>query len=434
MYRYVSERRGLVDIPKCINPFRVLAIPETAAELDLTDPHQTLKNAFRRKTTSAGDRQDRALASIAYYMLTHEKTSCFVRVKDDFLILENDDVFVLAVVGYTSRVLDMISKDKSAVNARNHTLLYLAARSGFYDLTKALLAKGCPINAKQVDGSTALHGASFYGQKEIVLLLLEHGADCKIKNKWDNSPESEAESDDIKKIYATYRSDLIGSIEEKLSQNVKTFSGVKPRYHDGILVAKELCLNDRHHSSWEVAWHGTKYEYLESICKNGLKATGSNLPGGKKIIPREKHYGLNEEHYGLKNWAAAIFVSPSILYAAHNCYGERISSDNRRWVVLVKTYVRPKSYTKHCPTTLKPHKRRDGEAEDPEYRVEYDKPISNGEADDAEYNISVTEDDKILRVSSAPNVVVSSVMFILVNFLDNLDNSMTYEKVKEIFE
>ena len=101
-----------------------------------------------------------------------------------------------------------IKKDKSLLtrtNDHNHTLLYLAARSGFYYTTEALLKMGALVNEKQVDGSTPLHGASYYGQRLIVGLLLRYGTDPTIKNKWGNTPVNEAATDEIKQAIDEYK-------------------------------------------------------------------------------------------------------------------------------------------------------------------------------------------------------------------------------------
>ena len=53
------------------------------------------------------------------------------------------------------------------------SLLYLSARNGYYNLTEYLINKGININDVQNCGSTALHGAAYYGQTLIIQLLIE---------------------------------------------------------------------------------------------------------------------------------------------------------------------------------------------------------------------------------------------------------------------
>ena len=48
-------------------------------------------------------------------------------------------------------------------------------------MTEYLIKKGININEVQRDGSTALHGAAFYGQEIVIQLLIENGIDIQIK-------------------------------------------------------------------------------------------------------------------------------------------------------------------------------------------------------------------------------------------------------------
>ena len=70
--------------------------------------------------------------------------------------------------------------------------------------------------------------------------------------------------------------------------------------------------------------------FLESIVRIGLKPSGTKLPDGEVIETLPGHYTLDDTIAGVKNWAKVIFVSPSIFYADHACYAERIMSSNER--------------------------------------------------------------------------------------------------------
>ncbi len=61
--------------------------------------------------------------------------------------------------------------------------LIKASFSGDMLEVELLLAKGADVNAKRVDGITALMGASLEGHKEVVRLLLVKGADVNVKAK-----------------------------------------------------------------------------------------------------------------------------------------------------------------------------------------------------------------------------------------------------------
>ena len=400
-----------MTVPGKLNPFEYLSV-EDGESKDVT----RMKFMSKLKKSS---RQDRALASLAFAMLTSKSQSRYKREGNEFTI-HQEDAFVLATIGFTKLLVEKIWKNRSlieAVDEKKQTLLYIAARSGFYDMTRALLlAEGCPINTQQTTGSTALHAASFYGQKDIVQLLLEHGADPSIKNKWGSTANNEAAKDDIKMVFGTMHEDKIGTIQESLRKSHKLVE-VKTKYYMGELVGQELCLEvDSCHSSWEIAWHGTQYMHVDSILLHGLKCCGDKLPNGETNEPQAGHYELGKTYFGVDDWAKAVFVSPSVLYAAHACYAERVMSLGKTWAVLVGVLVRPSSYTSHDPAAQKRQEPVDNEPDAPEYRV------------------AATVDDKILRISSSSDVVVRSVLFISVQFLDNLGDDMTYDMIKNMFK
>ena len=80
------------------------------------------------------------------------------------------------MIGDLSSLKNAIENQKSLLNLKDglgRSLLYLAARNGYFDLTDYLIKKGININEAQNGGSTALHGAAYYGQEIIVQLLIE---------------------------------------------------------------------------------------------------------------------------------------------------------------------------------------------------------------------------------------------------------------------
>ena len=87
--------------------------------------------------------------------------------------------------------------------------------------------------------------------------------------------------------------------------------------------------------------------------KFGLLPSGSKLDNGIELKPPSGHIPLNVEVAGYKNWSKAIFVSPSILYAGHPCYSERINVNNERYSVLIESRVKPNSFSSHNSTVLK---------------------------------------------------------------------------------
>lgn len=389
-----------------MNPWEVLGLQSSSVS------REAVKAAFKRKITQPV-RQNRAMVSIAYHMLT-SSAGRYTRVqgKDEFVVRRRDH-FMLAACGHTKELTLRIDKKRNLVQDRDEhgrTLLYIASKSGFYDTCKLLLEKGASVNEAQKDGSTPLHGAAYFGHALVVGLLLQHGARSDIKNNWGNSAQDESATPAIRSLIQTASADDISSIAASLRAK-QLVESVRHIEYQGEVIAKELTRDprtldahtraewNRIHNTWETAWHGTRYKYLESIIQKGLLPAGSS-----GIKPAVGHYSLGEEHFGIANWAAAIFLSPSILYAAHACYSDRIFSESQQWCVLVKAYCKPGSYKSYDPTVFS-YKPMDGEPVMPEYRI----PVH-----EADKNV-------ILRVESTRSVVVRSLMFVRLNFLENQD-------------
>ena len=407
---YIADGGSRVVISVPLNPWQVLGLSSSRVS------HADVNAAFKMKITQPV-RQKRAMISIAYHMLT-SSAGRYKRIHGtDTFVVGKRDHFMLAACGHTEELALMISKRGNLVEERDEqrrTLLYIACRSGFYDTCKLLLQKGASVNETQRDGSTPLHGAAYFGHELVAGLLLQYGARSDVKNKW-GTPLEESATPKIRSLIQTASADDISSLAAKLREKQLVLS-VRLIDYLGNVIAKELirdpCTLDVHtraewnsiQSTWETAWHGTRYQYLQSIIEKGLLPAGSS-----GIKPAAGHYGLGEEHFGIPNWAAAIFVSPSILYAAHACYSERVFSESQQWCVLVKAYCKPGSYKSYDPTVFQ-YKPMDGEPDMPEYRV------------------PVTEANKnvIMRVESTRSVVVQSLMFVRLSFLENQD--INFEK------
>ena len=88
-------------------------------------------------------------------------------------------------------------------------LLYIAARNGHTRICEYLINKGMEINEIQSTGSTPLHGAVYYGQTNVVKLLLNYGAKTNIKNNFNHFTIDEASIDEIKKLLKETEEDPI---------------------------------------------------------------------------------------------------------------------------------------------------------------------------------------------------------------------------------
>lgn len=419
-FEYTASGGGSVKVPRIIRPREELGVAIDA-------PREAIKRAYR-VAANHHQRQRRVMGSLSYMILVSKVPRFRQKRSGVYEFLKSPDAFVIAAAGDTKRLTAEIQKDRSLLtrtDEHNRTLLYLTARSGFYDTTEALLRMGAPVNEKQVDGSTPLHGASFYGQRLIVGLLLRYGADARIKNKWGSTPVDDAATDEIKQAILEYKKDPLAKLVSSLMSE-KLVSRVHLVHYKEKVVGREIIRNHevldlrtRHRwdfiiSNWHTVWHGTRSKHIVSILRHGLMPSGTKLPSGHSIEPPNNHYKLGETHFGIKNWANAIFLSPSISYASHACYSDRITSEDDDWCVLIKAYVEPNSFSEHDPTVFK-----------------WD-PI-DGEPDAPEYRIEVSESDKIVRVESARNVVVVSLMLISDNFLSNTKD-LSFMELKSMFD
>ena len=352
---YTAAGGGQVYISFPINPWEVLGLTSSAVS------RNAVKMAFRSKITEP-QRQNRALASLANHILTSTEPRYQRQPGSDLYTIKTRDHFTVAAYGNTNELAVLLRRDKSLIkksDEHGRTLLYLACKSGFYDMVKMLLKEGAEINKIQRDGSTPLHAAAFFGQPLVVGLLLQYGARTDIKNKWGQTALQESHSTDITNLIQNATSDFIFSLKTKLMAK-QLVSEMRPIEFKGRVIAKELI---RHPNTldpktrtklntilktWEMTWHGTRFKNLESILANGL------LPAGTRgIKPPHGHFKLGETFFGIPNWAAAIFLSPSILYSAHAAYSERVMSNKEQWCVLFKVYCLPESYKAYDPTVLR---------------------------------------------------------------------------------
>ena len=162
---YVAEGGSQVLIPKKFNPRKILNVSANATEWEL-------KNKFRRSIQNPM-RQQRAQISLAYYIIT---MSAYNGYNDgDFEIIQTDQ-FINAAVGYTEQLKNFFQKNRNQLakgDLLEQTVLYVAARAGFYDTCKLLISLGADVNQVQYSGSAALHAAAYYGQTIIIGLLLQ---------------------------------------------------------------------------------------------------------------------------------------------------------------------------------------------------------------------------------------------------------------------
>jgi hypothetical protein len=233
----------------------------------------------------------------------------------------------------------------------NRSMLYTACRCGFKEIVQFLLEKGADPNLPQINGSSSLHAASFYGHIDIVKLLLEVGSFSNIKNDFQNTPTEEAMSEDIVTLINKYQNDKGYNFFVK---NRQYFSNIKLVFDSNNNFVGKRCLitGSTSPEQWDLAWHGTKIASIPSILQHGLKKVGEKI-GEKEIDVRKDTARISRDaHFREKtDWAEAIFTSCSIYYASTTAYAEHFNDCNGvKWFLILECRLMPNSYEKSTHT------------------------------------------------------------------------------------
>ena len=383
-----------------INPYEVLKINSKATKYEC-------KSVFRKLITSPNI-EEKKRGSLAYDILCNKNK--YIK-KGNLYSTKIKDHFYYVIIGDLENLKKIYEKDKNILKEKDElgrNLLYISARNGFNDICEFLLEEGMDPNETQGTKSTPLHGAAFYNQDSTVKLLLEYGAKTEIKNVDGKTVLEDAYSKKIKEIILNSQKDKITNLLNDLLNKKLAKKLILVKY-DNQIIGKKIIRNEEMISSyinnekeWEIGWHGTKFEFLESIMKYGLYPSGSKLENGYEIKPLKGHVQLNIKVDKFNNWAKAIFVSPSIFYAGHPAYAKTIISNNIEYSVLIETRIKKGKFTQHKPTVVKYAQK-------------------NGEPTFIEYRIEVKDDSNlIMRIESEKNVIVTSILFAKTDFLKNI--------------
>ena len=399
MFNFYANKDQIYEI----DPYSILKINQNASISEC--------RAGYMKLATVPDRQTRAKACLAYDILCNKDK--YIK-KGNKYIPKEKDCFYCTVVGDLKTLKNKIDNDKNLLNKKDglkRSLLYLAARNGYYNLTEYLLKKGINVNETQRNGSTALHGAAYYGQELIIQLLIDHGIDTSIKNEFGSNAADEAKTQHIRELILNSNTDKIMNFFHQLYSK-GLVSNIVPIKKQGKIICQKLMISKNLlpnnflsiNKSWIPVWHGTKFRFLESIVKNGLRPSGSKLSDGTEINPLPGHIKSDVTVAGIKNWAKAIFVSPSLFYASDVVYAERIVSNNQTYAVLIEGRLKPNTFTKYKSTVLN-YNNIPGEPDQVEYRVE-----------------QKSDDELIYRIASEKNIITTSISFVLINFLENVSS------------
>jgi hypothetical protein len=347
---------------------------------------------------------------------------------DGSFTFDTSDPFTLAAIGDTRGLVALVESSPELLSAQDESgdsLLYKAARSGFCDMVEALTAKGCDVNIVKHMGSSSLHAASYFGHEIVVASLLGRDCDRSLKNKYGNTALDEACTPAIREL-------LAAEVEVSLRKLVDAGVGscLRPISHDSEVVAwrvdrqPELIMDSlgvgtpKIPADWETVWHGTKAEHLESIMRHNLQAAGSGRSGALDA-PQDNHIALGKTVFGMENFAGAIFVSPSVAYAAHPCYAGRLIGGGVEFILLIEARVRPRSYKTFASTTGNAYISLDAdvhlEAELDGHPGQFGHPEIHGEEPGGDDSVNT-----IMRVDGSDgrtNVVVTAVVLLKRKFL-----------------
>ena len=94
----------------------------------------------------------------------------------------------------------------------------------------------------QSTGSSALHGAAFYGHESIAQLLIEHGINTKIKNNDDSTAANEAKTPYIENLILKSEQDIILNLYHNLHKKGFVSNLVPIKIGNRIIAQKMLCL------------------------------------------------------------------------------------------------------------------------------------------------------------------------------------------------
>ena len=395
--------------PVALNPFKILELTIQSSDLEVE---------LKFKQQLFEENKYKSEISLAYEILIEPNlldSITYIKTDDN-----NDDkyhvleytIFYCVIVGDYQGLLNHLIENKSLLYSKDkfgRPLLNIAARNGHYKVCEILLEYGADVNAIDENGSTALHAASYHGHEDIIKLLISYGADINKKNHLGETPSDEAATKRYKEMIISSQNDRILNLYTLLSSmklvdrmikikkyNIfsKTDDFIAIKFIPSIQYLPENFPEVRKY--WTPAWHGTKFNNIESILKNGLKESGSILKDFGQITPQGDHIQVGVKCFNLNDWSQAIFTSPSIFYSTHPTYSERINSSfyNNNYAVLIETRLRPNAFQTFNSTTTRNIVR--GEPTLIEYRVKSEDKYGN------------------------KNIYVFSITFVLDNFLKNV--------------
>jgi ankyrin repeat protein len=88
------------------------------------------------------------------------------------------------------------------------------------------------------------------------------------------------------------------------------------------------------------AYHGTSIHVIRSILMDGLVMANTVVSNGKRVCPPPNHISRGLEAFGIKDFANAIFVSPSLHYSSDPVYAVRFSYNDQSMIAVLECRIK----------------------------------------------------------------------------------------------
>ena len=356
-----------------INPFKILGISQNE---DYPDYRKIAD--FRRKIKN--EKQ-----YLSCFILDNKEK--YSRIDSNFLV--NKDHFYYVINNDLNNLKKLYDENKFILAQKDNkerTLLHLSVIGGYYEISEFLLKSGINYDDPDFNGRyTALYFADEKNRK----LLQKFGAKIEAYNGLSLKGINTINSNDINIIDSIYNDLLAKRIVNDMI-NIKVNNEIigKRLIRNQNLIANKIEII----KNWEKVFHGTKFVSIEFILNYGLNNFGE---------PSENHIRLGQKIDNIDDWASAIFVSPSIFYASK--YSELINYKNNKWFIIIEARIKPNSFSVHESTIYG-------------YQYKQDEPSK------VEYRIQCEMANRFETCSNTDNVIVTSLIFVNKNFLENLKN------------
>ncbi|CAF1170144.1 unnamed protein product [Rotaria magnacalcarata] len=109
-----------------------------------------------------------------------------------------------------------------------------------------------------------------------------------------------------------------------------------------------------------IAYHGTNIKVIQFIVRDGLVTPGTLTASGKRVNPPSNHIARDVTAFHVKDFAAAIFLSPSVHYSSDPVYAIPFSHGDLQMIPVLECSVKRNSYDTY-PSTVRHYTEHPGD-------------------------------------------------------------------------